>query len=511
MNTKHSFLQAKQEYDQKYSKSNSFKAFLPVDLHFNKKVTIKDIHSEPNEEYYKWQFFHSIVASGLYKKDYIGAEIYFPKGNKDSKPLKLDGAIFDEPKWFDQYKKWREKKDQAALDYLRQHLVGVIEFKREGSKNTEAVYNQQLKAGLHESESNFCLGIIYDKEKLYLFQRKESRYLRLDSSYNVKGEKSATGDLSLHLADAYIKLPSFDQLIKRTAIVEIDRTKRTVDDLDVITGVFSQQIKDAIYNIVRTMDRLGMKNQRGYEILIEILALKIHDEKRSQRLKSYLKFYKTKPEKEKLDLLFYITEKERNFTTLNDSTIQTFISRMKKLYKDASGAYRYILNNSVDWTNQSHINVISTVVEELQDYSFVRSYKTDLYQLVFYKFASEFSKSDKGQFVTPIPLIDFLVQIVNPRNDEKLIDPTVGIADFLSVSYVNANSNLDDKNIYGLDNDKQMVMLAQLNMLLNGDGNAILQWKPDLGSIVWKFNSQGGLVRLDPTLHSKGNWGNWKD
>ena len=103
------------------------------------------------------------------------------------------------------------------------------------------------------------------------------------------------------------------------------------------------------------------------------------------------------------------------------------------------------------------------------------------------------------------------MQIVNPRNEERIIDPTAGIADFLSVSYVNSNSTLQDKNIYGLDNDEQMVMLAQLNMLLNGDGNAILRFKPDKGSITWKFNDRDELIEINPKLHKSGNWDNWKD
>ena len=54
-----------------------------------------------------------------------------------------------------------------------------------------------------------------------------------------------------------------------------------------------------------------------------------------------------------------------------------------------------------------------------------------MYKLVFYKFATPFAKDQNAQFVTPLPLIDFLVNIVNPRNGETVIDPTVGIADFL--------------------------------------------------------------------------------
>lgn len=54
-------------------------------------------------------------------------------------------------------------------------------------------------------------------------------------------------------------------------------------------------------------------------------------------------------------------------------------------------------------------------------------------------------------------------------------------------------------------------MLAQLNMILNGDGNAILRYKPDKGSILWKFDDRDNLVELDPVIHKNGNWDNWKD
>ena len=508
------FLQTKQEFDKKYFSKKGFVAFIPVNQKLSQKYSIKNKKGEPNEEYYKWQFFCSLVCSGLYQKDYLGCEVYFPKGNKNSAPIKLDGAIFDDPNWFSWYKKYHNKKDQESLDWLRKHLIAVIEFKKEDSKDIETVYNQQLKPAIKESENDFCLGILYDTERLYLFQRKGNNYLRLDESYNLKGDKSTTKDLSLHLTDAYYKIPSFEQLQKKITNITLDRSKRTIDDLEIVTGVYSKQLTDGISNILRVMDKIGMKNQRGYEILIQIMALKIFDEKRSLNTdpKQYLDFYKSNPETEKLDLLFYITKNEREAIDLGNEEIQKFIERIRTLYNDASEVYHEILNiddtETINWDNKSHIQILSEVVEQFQDYSFVRSHKTDLYQIVFYKFANEFSKTEKGQFVTPIPLIDFLVSIVNPRSNEKVIDPTVGIGDFLSVSYVNSRSKLDDKNIYGVDNDKQMVMLAQLNMLLNGDGNAVLKHKPDKGSIVWKFDKKGDLIELKPNLHKNGNWDN---
>ena len=243
-----------------------------------------------------------------------------------------------------------------------------------------------------------------------------------------------------------------------------------------------------------------------------MLAMKIFDEKRSDEYKKHLKFYATNKEMEKFQLMFYIKDNEKSYSKLNDENIKEFIERMKTLQEDASAKYYHILGYSaIDWKEEGNVKAVSSIVENLQDYSFLRSQKNDLYQLVFYKFASEFAKSEKAQFLTPLPLIEFLVNIVNPRNKESIIDPTVGIADFLSMAYFNSKGTLDDSNIYGMDNDQRMIMLAQLNMLLNGDGNANLKFKPDNGSVLWKFNNKGELVELDPKLHKNGNWDNWAD
>ncbi len=120
--------------------------------------------------------------------------------------------------------------------------------------------------------------------------------------------------------------------------------------------------------------------------------------------------------------------------------------------------------------------------------------------------------------MTPLPVIDFIVQIVNPRNGERILDPCCGIADFLSLSFVNASTKeiswqLDDANIYGVDLDEHMINLATLNMLLNGDGEAKLLYKPHKGSILSKIavDSPPRLVSLVPSEHKRGNWDEWSD
>lgn len=490
----HPFTEYKDKFDQAFGHKDTFDCFLPVNETLNTVSKIKGKSGKPNEEYYKWQFLYALVHSGMYAKDFIGTEVYFPKGNKSSAPIKFDGAIFDDKDWFEYYKKWRGSNDQSALDWLRQHLIAVLEFKKEDGKDVEAVYNQQLKPAMKESERDFCLGILYDTERLFLFRKHSGKFLRLSDEYNVKGDKSTTKELSLHLPETYRNIPTFDDLLDWVSPKSIDRSKRTIDDLDRVSGVQSRQINDAMSAVLRTMDEKGLVNQRGYKILVQIIALKIFDEKQNEKNRSkYLRFY--------------ITSEESSYANLNDPKIRTFLDRISKLRQGAEGTYHQVLqDNPIIDKNASHVSVLVQVVKQFQDYSFVLSHKTDLYQLVFHRFATEFAKQQNAQFVTPLPIIDFLVNIVNPRNGETVIDPTVGIADFLSVSYVNSQSKLDDDNIYGMDIDPQMIMLATLNMLLNGDGNAKLKAEPGQGSILHKFDHTGDLLELVPHLNKNGNW-----
>ncbi|MCR5533111.1 MAG: N-6 DNA methylase [Paludibacteraceae bacterium] len=493
------FTGAKQEFDAQYGNTNDYLCFLPDHLTQNKQTHLQKTDGSKNEQYYKWQFLYAIVHAGLFAKDLIGTEVHFPKGNKSSAAIKIDAAIFDDAIWFEKYKDYHTNNSSDSLDWLRKHLVAALEFKKEDGKNISEVWDKQLKAYMRESEADFCLGVLYDTERLYLFRRFNNRFVRYSDEFNLKGEQSGTKELSLHLPDSYLNIPNLDHVVNYSGKQEIDRSKRSITDLDVISGVQSSQITNAMSAILRRLDKLGMVNQLGFTILINILSIKIYDEKQNEKFPNR-------------HLLFYILPEEAKYTTLADEDVQRMISRMRILLEEAKTVYHRILKDNIfDFRNENHIKILIEVITQFQDYSFVRSQKTDLYQMVFYKFAGQFSKEQHAQFITPLPMIEFLVNIINPRNGETVIDPTVGIADFLSVSYVNSNSKLDDKNIFGMDIDDQMVRLATLNMLLNGDGNAKIETQPGYGSLLTKFDAQGETLDLIPSMNKNGNWDNRPD
>lgn len=150
--------------------------------------------------------------------------------------------IFDSKEWFEKYKDYHESNNLESLQWLKKHILAVIEFKKENSKNIAEVYDKQLKAYMKESEKDFVLGILYDTERLYLFKKVGNKFLRYVESFNAKGEESASKDLSLHLPDSYSYIPNFQALQNQLITKEIDYSKRTLKDLDIISGVHSTQI-----------------------------------------------------------------------------------------------------------------------------------------------------------------------------------------------------------------------------------------------------------------------------
>ena len=94
------------------------------------------------------------------------------------------------------------------------------------------------------------------------------------------------------------------------------------------------------------------------------------------------------------------------------------------------------------------------------------------------------SQGDAGQFRTPRHIIDFIVAVVDPKKDEKLLDPACGTAGFLISAYKHVlKANTDENggstltseeqtrlaaNLKGYDISPDMVRLSLANMYLHG-------------------------------------------
>jgi len=87
------------------------------------------------------------------------------------------------------------------------------------------------------------------------------------------------------------------------------------------------------------------------------------------------------------------------------------------------------------------------------------------------------SAGDSGEFYTPRPVVRFMVEVMNPRLGETVLDPACGTGGFLVEAYshlekqcktVQDRKTLQRKSILGADAKPLPYLLCQMNLLLHG-------------------------------------------
>lgn len=149
------------------------------------------------------------------------------------------------------------------------------------------------------------------------------------------------------------------------------------------------------------------------------------------------------------------------------------------------------------------------VVSELQEY---KLFETDfeILDAAFEHMISGDSKGEKGQYFTPRPVIDVIVRMMNPTDDEKVLDPSAGSAGFLlhTFQYVLNNDIIDEKdryryavnNLYAIDFDPRTVKIAKALMVIAGDGSTNATHVNSLDMRVWDKENK---AKYDNAIASK--------
>jgi type I restriction enzyme M protein len=129
--------------------------------------------------------------------------------------------------------------------------------------------------------------------------------------------------------------------------------------------------------------------------------------------------------------------------------------------------------------------VLGLFLKEISYFDY--SHPEDLGDAYEYLLSIMSSQGDAGQFRTPRHIIDFIVDVVNPTKDDKVLDPACGTGGFLVSAYKQILEHHDGKddpdkkekpltpdqrknlmnNFEGYDVDPGMVRIAQVNMYLH--------------------------------------------
>lgn len=126
------------------------------------------------------------------------------------------------------------------------------------------------------------------------------------------------------------------------------------------------------------------------------------------------------------------------------------------------------------------LSTLVTEIDKLDWYSTQKEQMGDLYEGLLQKNADE-KKSGAGQYFTPRPLIDSMVEVMKPTLDDVIQDPAAGTGGFLIAAdrYIRKHSKPDtwteaqqrkyrNKTFYGMEHVQDAHRLALMNLMLHG-------------------------------------------
>lgn len=436
-----------------------YKKELNVHAELTKSCSAKNQNSEYSEEYIRARLVYSMVKSGAFPPERIFVEYKIPKGN-NGKSIKPDIVVFND-KWEEDYAQAKTTKNYAEL---RKKYLVMFETKN-NAKTVQSAIENQLRSAMAESTSDSPIyGVYFDNLKELLIFKKTGKseiYRFFAEKRRLKGS-GGLNSWNLSNRDLLSQLPTYKEFLSASesyANLE-NQYVNHMEPLD--QKSFSEIVKE----LIKEADRIH-PDGNPKELIVEFLTIKIFDEKRA--LES------NKPAK------FYVLPQEIDPNGLGKIT---FRERIAELYSQAKSEYSQLLSTSRQVfsyddkyrpDSNSDEKFLISVISQLQQYSILNAPNDAFNQIIFNNFGQEADKAAKSQFFTPIPIVNCLVEILNPRPNETVVDPTAGIADFLAMTFkyiYPGKTSKPAKNIFAFDIDKDNLKLAELNLVLNGDGGA---------------------------------------
>jgi len=212
----------------------------------------------------------------------------------------------------------------------------------------------------------------------------------------------------------------------------------------------------------------GFQKDKAFEELLKLIFIKVYDEQYSPSLQFYV---------------------------LPEENINLVRKRLDDVFKKVQSRYKYIFkgNESIELNDI----VLRYVVSELQRFSLVDT-ETDVKGEAYEEIVGPNLRGDRGEFFTPRNVcnmtIDILFSLIKEEKltspgGMKILDPAIGTGGFLIAGiqrirqiFINRGFKYDrlrdlvrdvaNANFFGIDFNPFLVKVAQMNMVMYGDGSA---------------------------------------
>jgi type I restriction enzyme M protein len=215
----------------------------------------------------------------------------------------------------------------------------------------------------------------------------------------------------------------------------------------------------------------GFQKDKAFEELQKLIFIKVFDEQFNRSLQFYL---------------------------LPEEDISEVRERLTNVFKKVQQRYAYIFkgNETIELNN----TVLKYVVSELQRFSLVDT-ETDVKGEAYEEIVGPNLRGDRGEFFTPRNVCNMIMEMLFSLFPEeklttpgglKILDPAVGTGGFLisgiqkiksfflnrGLKYDQLRDDIRDvanANFFGIDFNPFLVKVAQMNMVMHGDGSANIE------------------------------------
>lgn len=277
-----------------------------------------------------------------------------------------------------------------------------------------------------------------------------------------------------------------------TDISDFPGNGETIEDIDRADRSHSRKpANDSLIKVFkRSHDYIygneGRKKDAFWQLLYLIFC-KLYDEKRRFKCIETGESYRKK---------FWVGIKEKN----TDDGRKAVAKRIKDIFEELKqeGTFSDVFdgNEAIALTDKG----IAFIASELAKYSFLDA-TVDVKGLAYETIVSNTLKQEAGQFFTPRNIVRAMVEMLNPNEKTRVLDPACGSGGFLVMVLEHVRKqiakelypDLEDvllaekfntyevnervrqyaeTNIYGFDFDPDLKKAARMNMVMAGDGHA---------------------------------------
>jgi type I restriction enzyme M protein len=212
----------------------------------------------------------------------------------------------------------------------------------------------------------------------------------------------------------------------------------------------------------------GLLKEKVFNEVLKLIFIKMADEKKAD------------PRCE-----FRITDKE--LKELEEGKQNEFMDRILKLFNEVKTRYSDVFDDRNERINLKPLTV-AFVVSQLQKYSLITT-AADVKGTAFQTFVYAHQRGERGEFFTPHPIVELAVKMLDPKDNEKFIDPACGSGGFLvrgmnwvKEKFIKDNPHRKDEAneflkeyahayIAGIDINPDLAKVAKMHMVLYDDGH----------------------------------------